>query len=81
MNQVVACQSRLGGIVDVAVHGNEVFVLRRHTEDAVIRIADDPEVVYHKGKRKGRERERESEKKWKRKEGRLCRGDLMQIMQ
>ena len=52
MNQVVACQNQLGGIVGVAVHGNEVFVLRRHTEDAVIRIADDPEMVCHKGETK-----------------------------
>ena len=48
-NQVVASQNRLGGIVDVAVHKDEVFVLRRHMEDMVIRIADAPEMVYHKG--------------------------------
>ena len=62
-NQVVASQNRLGGIVGVAVHKDEVFVLRRHTEDMVIRIADAPEMVYHKGGGKGRR------EKWEKEEG------------
>lgn len=47
MNKVVASQSKLGGIVDVAVTGDEIFVLRRHTEDMVVRIAENPETIYH----------------------------------
>ncbi|KAK7104074.1 hypothetical protein V1264_018848 [Littorina saxatilis] len=48
MNRVVASQNRLGGIVDVAVHKDEVFVLRRHNEDSVIRIALEPEEICHR---------------------------------
>lgn len=47
LNKVVTAVNRLGGIVDVAVLGGEIFVLRRHTEDAVIRIAEKPEPVNH----------------------------------
>lgn len=67
---VTARPLRPGGVVagqavqgEVAVHKDEVFVLRRHTEDMVIRIADAPEMVYHKGGGKGRR------EKWEKEEG------------
>lgn len=44
-NVVLASQSRFGGVVDVAVHGDELFVLRRNAEDTIVRIAVKPEVV------------------------------------
>lgn len=44
-NCVVAGQNRFGGIVDIAINKNEIFVLRRHTDDEVIRIAEDPEII------------------------------------
>nr|KAG5695187.1 hypothetical protein BaRGS_018309 [Batillaria attramentaria] len=43
-------QNRLGGIVGVAVTSGEIFVLRRHAEDSVIRIAENPENIHHTGK-------------------------------
>ncbi|KAL8602690.1 hypothetical protein ACOMHN_058643 [Nucella lapillus] len=46
---VVASQSQLGGIVDVAVYQDEIFILRRHTDSAVIRIAYQPEALLHAG--------------------------------
>ncbi|KAK7481188.1 hypothetical protein BaRGS_00027621 [Batillaria attramentaria] len=47
LNKVVASQNRLGGIVGVAVTSGEIFVLRRHAEDSVIRIAENPENIHH----------------------------------
>ena len=57
--------------MDVAVHKDEVFVLRRHTEDMVIRIADAPEMVYHKGGGKGRREKwgKGRREKWEKEEG------------
>ena len=49
LNSVVASQNRLGGIVDLAVHKDEVFVLRRHTDSAVMRLACQPEPLLPKG--------------------------------
>jgi hypothetical protein len=46
---VVASQSRLGGVVDVSIHEDEIFVLRRHAEDQVIRISVHAEVVSPSG--------------------------------
>ncbi|BFZ11505.1 hypothetical protein BsWGS_14546 [Bradybaena similaris] len=44
-NRVVARQGRLNGIVDVAVVGEtgEMFLLRRHAEARVVRLAGQPE--------------------------------------
>ncbi|XP_076442661.1 tectonin beta-propeller repeat-containing protein 2-like [Babylonia areolata] len=48
-NRVVGSQKQLGGIVDVAVHEDEVLVLRRHGDTAVVRIAQEPEVLFQPG--------------------------------
>lgn len=49
LNCVVARQARFGGIVDVAISDGEIWVLRRHAEDAVVRIAPEPEKEHYKG--------------------------------